>query len=379
MKSSVMGRKLYACIIIFALLFLPVMIFSCAPSAAPSEGEKTAPEETTKEPTEEKDDLESMKPINLSFAHFWAAEHDNTKLVLDAWMDAVSEATNQKITFTKYPGGTLLGQNETYEGVVNGVADVGASFFSYTRGRFPVLEAFELPGFMWDSAELGSRVSWEGIQRLQKQGMLKEVEDTKLMFVYSPGPQNIMTGSRPIKSLEDLQGMEIRATGLCAQVLEALGAVPVAMGMNETYEALSKGVVQGTMGPNNTLEGWKLGEVCKYVTESTFLYNSVIFVTMNLDVWNSLPESVQAIIEEVNAEIFEGPATEAYDMQNDRGLKWAIDECGIEVITLSEDEVERWISKVKPLQDEYVSRMEAQGLPGREVLDLIEELVDKYR
>ena len=366
--KSIKGRKWFACLT--ALLIFSMLIIGCAPAAAPpaDTNENTAPEDSAEEP----DELELMQPLNLSFAHFWAAEHDNTKLVLDAWMDAVSEATDQKITFTRYPGGTLLGSNETYEGVVNGVADVGASFFSYSRGRFPVLEGFELPGFMWDSAEIGSRVSWDGIKQLQEQGLLKEVEDTKLMFVYSPGPQNIAT-TPPVRSLEDLKGLEI------TQVLEALGALPVAMPMNEAYEAMSKGVVQGTMGPNNVLEGWKLGEVCKYVTESTMLYNSVIFVTMNLEVWNSLPEGVQAIIEEVNNEIFEGPATEAYDMQNDRGLQWAIDECGIEVITLPEEEIERWVSKVKPIQDEYASKMEAQGLPGREVLDLIEELVEKYR
>jgi TRAP-type C4-dicarboxylate transport system substrate-binding protein len=105
----------------------------------------------------------------------------------------------------------------------------------------------------------------------------------------------------------------------------------------------------------------------------------VIFVTVNLEVWNSLPESVQDIIMGVNDVIFEGPATEAYDMQNDRGLQWAIDESGIEVITLSDEETERWIEKVKPIQDEYASRMEAQGLPGREVLELIGELINKYR
>ena len=372
--KSIKGIKWFACLA--ALLIFSLLIIGCAPTAAPpaDTNENTAPEDSA----EETDELKLMQPLNLSFAHFWAAEHDNTKLVLDAWMDAVSEATDQKITFTKYPGGTLLSSNETYEGVVNGVADVGASFFSYSRGRFPVLEGFELPGFRWDSAEIGSRVSWDGIQQLQEQGKLKEVEDTKLMFVYCPGPQNLMT-TPPVRSLEDLQGLEIRATGLCAQVLEALGALPVSMPLNEAYEAMSRGVVQGSTWPNNTFEGWKLGEVCDYLTESTFLYNSVIFVTMNLDVWNSLPESVQAIIEEVNDEIFEGPATEAYDMQNDRGLQLAIDECGIEVISLPEDEVERWISKVTPIQDEYASRMETQGLPGREVLDLIEELVDKYR
>jgi TRAP-type C4-dicarboxylate transport system substrate-binding protein len=260
-----------------------------------------------------------------------------------------------------------------YSGVVSGIADIGISCFSYTRGRFPVLEVFELPGITYLNSKVSGKVAWEGIKQLNPE----EVQDTHLLMVFSTGPGHLLTRV-PIRNLEDLKGVEIRATGLSAKTLQTLGAVPVAMAQPETYEALSRGIVKGNLSPSEVLQGWRHAEVTSYTTITPFLYNTLFFMTFNLDTWNSLSPKLQKAISEANERIFEEVALGLWDDQNDTALNWAINEKGMQKIELSPSETRRWIDQVVSIQNEYIEKMNAMGLDGKEILNTVKELADKY-
>lgn len=311
--------------------------------------------------------------VELKLAHFFPATHPAETDLVQPWAKAIEEATHGQVKITSYPGSTLLKPEATYDGVVNGVADIGLSCYAYTRGRFPVLEVFELPGVTYKNSKVASKVAWEGIKQLNPE----EIQDTKLMMVLTTGPGDLFT-KKPVKSLEDLKGMTIRATGLSAKTLEVLGAAPVAMAQSEAYEAISKGVVQGNLGPQEVLQGWKNAEVTDYLTITPFLYNTVFFITMNMDVWNSLSPEVQQTIEDINEKFFAEVAMGLWDKQNEEALKYAVDETGMEVITLSDEEQNRWIELVEPIQDEFVASLDEKGLNGRETLDLVKALAEQY-
>lgn len=316
---------------------------------------------------------ENSGAVELKLAHFWPATHPFETDFVQPWSAAIEEATGGKVKITSYPGETLLKADAMYDGVVNGIADIGASCFSYTRGRFPVVEVFELPGITYKNSKVASKVAWEGIQQLNPD----EVQDTKLMMVLTTGPGDIFA-KKPVNIIEDLKGMEIRATGLSATTLEKLGAVPVAMAQSEAYEALSKGVVQGNLAPVEVLKGWKHAEVTDYLIRTPFLYNTLFFVTMNLDKWNSLPPETQQAIEKVNQEYFEKVAMRLWDKQNEEALRFALEEQGLEEIVLSEKETARWKELVKPIQDDYAAKIDEMGLNGKEILKTVNSLAEKY-
>ncbi|MBC2724274.1 MAG: TRAP transporter substrate-binding protein DctP, partial [Desulfosporosinus sp.] len=182
----------------------------------------------------------------------------------------------------------------------------------------------------------------------------------------------------PVRELKDLKGLEIRATGLSAKSLTALGALPVAMAQSEAYESLSKGVVKGNLGPVEVLQGWKQAEVTKYVTFTPFLYNNLFYITMNHDKWNSLDPKDQKAIEAVNERFFEDVAMGLWDKQNESAIKYAVNEKGMETITLSQEEQDHWISLVKPIQKDFVAQMNQKGLKGQEILDKVINLADQY-
>lgn len=318
-------------------------------------------------------DNAGVKPIELKLAHFFPNSHPAEMDLIQPWAEAIEEKTEDRVKIISYPGETLLKADAVYDGVVSGIADIGLSCFSYTRGRFPVLEVFELPGIRYANSKVASKVAWEGIKQINPE----EVQDTKLMMVLTTGPGDLYT-KEAVRTLSDLKGMEIRATGLSAKTLEVLGATPVAMAQSEVYEALSKGVVKGNLGPVEVLEGWRQAEVTNHLTLTPFLYNTLFFITMNNDTWEAISVQDQEIIEGINEEFFEKTAMNLWDLQNEAALKFAMDENAMEVITLPEEEQEKWINLVKPIQDEFVRKINKQGVDGQEILDTVLQLSEKY-
>jgi TRAP-type C4-dicarboxylate transport system substrate-binding protein len=309
----------------------------------------------------------------LKLAHFWPATHPVEVELVQPWIAAVSEATEGRVKVTSYPGETLALSAEIYEGVKEGVADIGLSCFSYTRGQFPVSEVFELPGIIYNDSAAATKIAWEGIRELNP----KEIQDTTLMMVFTTGPGHLFTRD-PVRNLDDLKGLEIRATGLSAATLQALGATPVAMSQAEAYESLSKGVVKGNLGPTEILKGWNQAEVTKYITITPFLYNTLFFFTINTDKWEKINEKDRQTILEINQRFFDDVACALWDKQNEDAYTYAVNEKGMEVIELSAEETAAWTELVKPVQDDFVSRMDSLGFNAREILDTVQALSDKH-
>jgi TRAP-type transport system periplasmic protein len=109
-----------------------------------------------------------------------------------------------------------------------------------------------------------------------------------------------------------------------------------------------------------------------------FLYNTLFFVTMNLDTWNSLPPEIQTVIDEVTEKFYEEVVIGLWDRQNASAMEFAVDKTGQEVINLSDGETARWMNLIVSIQDEFVSEMEGKGLPGKDALNLVKRLSDQY-
>ncbi len=305
--------------------------------------------------------------IKLSYSVFFPPTHIQAETA-DAWAKAINERSKGKVEITVYPGGSLTKAPQVYEGVVNGISDIGMSCYAYTRGRFPLLEALDLP-VGYPDGMTATKTANAIIQKYQPE----EISDVHTLYVHAHGP-GILASKKPVRTLEDMQGLKTRATGLSSKIVQNLGGAPIGMSQPETYEALQKGVVDATLCPIETLKGWKQGEVIDYVTNSQAIgYTTSMFVVMNKAKWEALPKDMQKLFTEVSAEFVEKHG-QAWDDADAEG-KAFVDELGKEIIDLSPDETARWKTAVQPLMDEFVNTAKEKGLPGEEILTDIQTLV----
>ena len=104
------------------------------------------------------------KPTKLTFSIFFPPTHGQTKAAMD-WAKEIEKLTDNKVQITVFPGGTLTKAPQCYDGVVKGISDLGFSLFAYTRGRFPVMAAVDLP-MGYPDGKVASRVAQEFAKRL---------------------------------------------------------------------------------------------------------------------------------------------------------------------------------------------------------------------
>lgn len=310
------------------------------------------------------------KTVNLNYSIFFPPSHGQCKAGV-SWANEVEKRTNGRVKINVYPGGTLTKANQCYDGVVKGISDIGMSCFAYTRGRFPLMEAVDLPNG-YPNGQVATHVANEFYNRMKPE----ELSDVKVLYIHAHGPGLLHT-KKPVKKMEDIKGMKIRSTGLSAKVVEALGGVPVAMPQPATYEALQKGVVEGTFAPIETLKGWKQGEVIKYTTECTGVgYTTAMFVVMNLEKWNSLSKDIQKTIEEISKEWVDVHG-KVWDKGDAEGHDFTLS-LGNEIIPLSEKENSRWVNAVKPIVDNFIKTAKEKNLPGDKAVAEVKKLITEY-
>lgn len=307
------------------------------------------------------------KTYHLTYSIFFPPTHGQCQAGIE-WANEVEKRTQGRVRITVFPGGTLTKANQCYDGVVKGISDMGMSCFAYTRGRFPVMEAIDLP-LGYPDGKVATRVANDFYREFHPE----ELNDVKLLYIHAHGPGLLHT-RKPVKILEDMKDMKIRSTGLSAKIVEALGGVPVAMPQGATYESLQKGVVEGTFGPIEALKGWRQAEVIKATTDCRNIgYTTAMFVIMNLNKWNKLPADIQKTIDDISDEWI-AVHGERWDAVDQAGRDYTLSRNN-EIITLTNEENVRWKTAVQPIIDHYVTMADEKHLEGRHYVDALNRMI----
>lgn len=303
--------------------------------------------------------------MKLRLSAMWPPQHPHTKL-LDQWGKDIEKATNGRVSVTVFASNTLSPPMQVFDNTVKGIVDVGCTLLAYAPGRLPLSEVLQLP--------LGYRSGYQATKLANayyKKFRPKEFNDVKLMFLHGAAPGFLFT-KKPIKSIDEAKGLRIRANAENIGIVKAIGAAPVTMPVSEAYDALSRGVVDGTLFPLEALQGFKIGEVVKTVLENHGIsYMTSLYVIMNKDKWNKISPEDQKAIEKINEEYIEKFGKQWTDL--DAKAKEFAKSKGVTFVSVSKEEEAETAKKMKPVLDEYLKMTKSKGLPGEEALKFCQD------
>ncbi|MCX7856828.1 MAG: TRAP transporter substrate-binding protein [Deltaproteobacteria bacterium] len=314
----------------------------------------------------------SAPAIELKWANYFPVVARQSK-ICEEFIKDLEARTGGKVKFSYFAAGTLLSPAKMYDGVVEGIADIGFSHIAYTPGRFKVTEVLDMPlGF--PNAWVSNRVVNDFYRKFKP----KEWDDVQVITLHSSPINVMMTATKPVYKLEDLKGLNIRAVGYIADTVAALGATPRGLATPETYDAILKKVVDGVYIPMETYRAFRFAEVIKYTTECWGIgqqYN--FYIVMNKETWKKLPDDVKKVFNEYPFE--EKLATMWNEIDIDG--KQLGKEKGIQFITLSPEEEKRWIKAAETVIEKYVKSMVSAGYPEKEVrgwISFVKERIDYW-
>jgi TRAP-type transport system periplasmic protein len=316
--------------------------------------------------------------VTLKFHTFMAPQSNVWLNMHKAWMDKVEKESGGRIKFEAYPamqlGGTPV---QLYDQAKDGVVDIIWTLPGNTAGRFPRVEVFELP-FMMSNAEATSKAYWEYVQTFAAD----EFKEVQVLALQVHGPGVIHTIDKPVKSVEDMKGVKMRApTRQVNKLMASLGATPVGMPLPGIPDALSKGTIQGAVIPWEVVPSVKVHELTKFHAEfdpaGGALYTTTFVMAMNKAKYNSLPADLKKVIDNNS-----GMATSAWlgkvqQMGDIAGRKSASDRNN-NIFTVNVAEAQNFRRKSRAIEVEWVEDMNKKGFDGKKLLEGAKALIEKH-
>jgi TRAP-type C4-dicarboxylate transport system substrate-binding protein len=294
------------------------------------------------------------------------------------WMEKVEKESGGRIKFEGYPamqlGGTPV---QLYDQARDGVVDIVWTLPGYTAGRFPRIEAFELP-FKMNNAQATSRALWTYVQTQCPD----EFADTQVLALHVHGPGAIHTQRRAVNAAADIKGMKLRGpTRQVTRLLAALGVVPVGMPLPQIPEALSKGAIEGCVLPWEAVPSVKVHELTRFHSEfaagAPALYTATFALVMNKARHAGLPADLKALLA-----AHSGPATSAWlgrvQQDNDASGRQLALERHNTLHVFTPAQAAEFTARAGAIDDAWVADMDERGFKGGALLGSARRLIAQY-
>ena len=320
----------------------------------------------------------AAQEVTLKVHHFLPPPSNPHQNFMVPWCDKIAKESGGKFKCQLYPAMQLGGTPpQLYDQAKDGVADIVWTVTGYTAGRFPIVEAFELP-FMMTDAVATSRALWDYVQQNAK----AEFKDVHPLAFHVHGPGVVHTRDKQVKVLADFKGLKVRApTRLTNKLLAAMGATPVGMPVPAVPEALNKGVIDGAVVPWEIVPGLKLQEIVKFHSETDpkfpAFYTSVFIYAMNTAKYNSLPAEAKKVLD-ANSGISLATFIGKVFVDGDVPGRKSAEAHKNTIITIPAAELENWRKASQPIYDEWIKEMAGKGHDGKKLIESARALIAKH-
>ncbi|SHL52974.1 TRAP-type C4-dicarboxylate transport system, substrate-binding protein [Roseovarius pacificus] len=315
--------------------------------------------------------------VTLRLHQFLSAQSNVPRYAIDPWIEKIEQQSDGRIRIEHFASMSLGGTvPQLMDQVKDGTVDIVWGVPGSTPGRFPTTELFELP-FMMTDAESTSRAFWDVFEDHMRD---TEFKDWHVLATWVHGP-GIIHSSKPVKTMDDLRGVSVRApTRIVNALLNELGATPVGLPIPEVPQALSLGVIGGTVLPWESSASLRVPELVRNHTEfggGKALYTTSMVLAMNKDRYESLPDDLKKIIDENSGQDLSAEFGRVQQHYDAPGREMAVN-AGNNIITLSAEEADQWVAAAEPVVDNWIKEMDALGLDGRGLVDQAHELIERY-
>jgi TRAP-type C4-dicarboxylate transport system substrate-binding protein len=301
----------------------------------------------------------------------WGARRAFTEHV-EKLAELVEEKTGGEFTLNISYGG-LSGERENLDGISIGAFEMAQTCAGYHADKNPSLMVAELPFLGIETLEEERAISEALYQHPAVQEDLARWNATLLMP--SPMPQyNIIGKGDAPETLEEFQGLSVRATGGIGTAMEALGAVPTSMTASEVRQAMDSGVIRAASFAPHAHMSFGLVEAADWWTTNLNPGGVNCPVVVNTDALEALsPEHREALLSSVDEAL--DYYIEHYETETMGAWDPLLDERGIERITYDEATVADLRERVAgPAAEAWIADAKGRGLPGQELYDLVSGL-----
>jgi TRAP-type C4-dicarboxylate transport system substrate-binding protein len=270
-----------------------------------------------------------------------------------------------KIDWTEAFGATLATSTEIFETVEEGVAQVGLILKTFEESKLPLEQISYVVPFAGHTVD--QMVDIDSAMRHKIPALNEAYAKHNQVFLLSAGsPGMDLFTTFPVKSVDDIKGHKIGASGALGNYLRGTGAVLVNSTMSDSYTSIRNGLYDGYILSVGLAFPLRTYQAAKYRAAINFGTTATSALTVNTDAWKKLPDFAQAIFHEAAAAWANG--IKKIDAEREKIFLAKMAKEGVVVTTISPEERRRWALKLPNIAQEWAEAREKEGLPGKLVL-----------
>lgn len=297
--------------------------------------------------------LPASAETTMTFSHFVPTTH-RVHAGAEMWAESIEEESNGSVDVRIFPAEQLGKAVDHYDMIASGQVSAGWFVPGYTPGRFPIVEAGELP-FMITEAAPGARALHEWYAPYAK----REMSEIRFCAFATHDPGRIHT-REPVADVADMKGVKIRpASAVVGNYLSALGAIPVKLSAPEARQGVERGVVDGATFPWHTIINFGLAQNLKYHLDLP-LYVPMAIYGINPDFYAGLTDDQKKIIDAHCSPEWSEKLTADWANWEKEGRTEIEAMDGHHITELSADAMQPWIDQAAGVYSSWAEGVEAK-------------------
>ncbi len=283
--------------------------------------------------------------------------------------ELVSEKTGGEFTMNISYGG-LSKNRENLDGISIGAFEMAQFCAGYHPDKNRVVTVLELPFLGVNTLE--EEVAVASAIYAHPAAAEEMAQWNARLLMTSPMPQyNIVGTGDPAQKLADFEGMRVRATGGLGRAFEAVGAVPTSVTATEAFQAMESGVVDTVAFAQHAHLSFGTINEADWWTANLNPGTVNCPVVVNIDAYDALSDAEREALDSSIPEALDHYLTNYADLL----ARWdsVLEEKGVQKVEIDPAVIDEFRAKAAtPARDAWIKEMEAQGIPGQELYDLVQ-------
>ncbi len=281
--------------------------------------------------------------------------------------ELLAEQGNYQINWMEAYGGQIVRPRGVLEGINLGLGDIGIVTTIFHNSALPSQGISAVTPFVAADARVVAQAVDEIAREFPQMSAELEAENQVYLATGVVLDTYQVFSTEPINSLSDMEGLRIAGAGYNLRYLEGIpGAAGVRGGLPDFYNMLQTGVVEAAMLWPEAAGTFNIAEVAPYMLQADLGAVNSKTVTVNADVWASLPEEVQGVLQQVAIEYRDHVAGIAMDRAE--AARQAYIDGGGTIVEMSAEERQAWADSMPNIAQEWAANLDATGAPGTEML-----------
>lgn len=286
-----------------------------------------------------------------------------TTLAAKYFAELVEERSDGRIQILVQSGGGMGAEQEVLRQMQYGGIDFARISLSSLTECEAELNLLQMPYLYTDSEHM-----WRVLDGEIGDYLLENVKESGVIGLswYDAGARSFYNAVRPVRCLEDLEGLKIRVPegGILEDAVNALGAEAVPMDYADVYSGIERSIVDGAENNWPSYETMNHYEVAKYYTldEHTRIPEMQL---CSKHTWDKLDEEDQKLIQKCAKE------SALYERElwaeREKESKKIVLQRGVELIELSDQEKRRFREAMEGVYEKYCG----------EYMELLEKIIEE--